>query len=192
MLTIAQRNGAPRAMKNHCIKLFYHVFREIHIQVLPNTRWETRNPFPKTESVLFLPAKKSGSTRSEFCEILSPVTDIFLLKNSATPTRLVSLRPCECAPHILTPSISQNFARVPHFCTPPPLPQNIVAERRAFSRTSASAEALCEAQSFPKWKVQGNATHLLCKKFAQMLELLHQTEARTKNSPVQGTVFCNK
>jgi len=41
-----------------------------------------------------IPAKKSGSTRSEFCEILSPQT----------------------------PSISQNFARVPHFCTPPPLP----------------------------------------------------------------------
>src|SRR3989344_46015 len=67
-----------------------------------------------------IPAKKSGSTRSEFCEILSPVTDIFLLKNSATPTRLVRLRPCESVPPFLTPSISQNFARVPHlhFCTP--------------------------------------------------------------------------
>ena len=48
-------------------------------------------------------------------------------------------------PH--TPSISQNFARVPHlhFRTPPRL-KNIVAEYGAFPRTSASAEALCFAQ----------------------------------------------
>ena len=31
-----------------------------------------------------------------------PVTDIFLLENSATPPRAVALRPCESAPRFLT------------------------------------------------------------------------------------------
>src|SRR3989344_4294917 len=72
-------------------------------------------------------AKKSGSTRSEF------------LRNTF--------------PH--TPSISQNFARVPHlhFCTSPHF-KSLVARCRAFPRTSASAEA----PSFAWWRFSARGT----------------------------------